>query len=330
MLKKSTIRRVRKTKEQQQLINKEIQLKLEKAIVGYQSAIEDNDHKLSNYFYDEICEVYPPLDFVKVWYKKYKHFYDTFEDFTQDYLYVFCKALLKWQPRDKRPESRYHGTGEFKNYFWSNLNNYYTNIVKFKAAGIRNIAVVCPICNKQTQTLSTHLLNNHSHLLWDQLAIMGHDINTICKCPLCKSHKIPQNIDEKYLSSNEEESLFKTQNEALKKHLLSKHSPLLFEKFNDLFPEHDTMNAKPSSNYIIDENGENEINLYDTVEHDDPIHRLWSTNLSDVQRKILEMILISKAKKIIYQPDLYNCTIEEFEDHMDDLKLKLTLCGIEG
>jgi hypothetical protein len=42
------------------------------------------------------------------------------------------------------------------------------------------------------------------------------------------------------------------------------------------------------------------------------------------------MILISKAKKIIYQPDLYNCSIEEFQNHMDDLKVKLMICGLEG
>jgi len=330
VVKDAISKRNKKTKEEQQLINKNVQLKLEQAIVGYQSAIESDNYKLSSKYYEDICEVYPPLDFVKVWYKKYKHFYDSFEDFTQDYLYVFCKALLKWQPRDKRPESRYNGTGEFKNYFWSNLNNYYTNIVKFKAAGIRNIAVVCPICNKQTQTLSTHLLNHHAHLLWEQLQIMGHDVDNITKCPLCKSHKIPQNTDPNINEEDPDTALFKTQNNALKKHLLSKHSPLLFEKFNDMYPDHDTMNAKPSSNYVIDESGENEINLYDTVENDDPISKLWSTNLSEVQRQILEMILISKAKKIIYQPDLYNCTMEEFENHMDDLKIKLTICGLEG
>lgn len=318
----------KRSKEEQQLINKNIQIKLEKAIVGYQAALENNRAKEADRFYDEICSIYPPLDFVKVWFKKYKHFYDTREDFVQDYLYVFCKALRKWQPRDKRPESKYNGTGEFKNYFWSNLNNYYTNIVKFQAAGIRNIAVVCPICNKHTQTLSTHLLNHHGHLLWEQLALMGHDIDKLKDCPMCKSHKTPQTVNEKF--ADDPNGLFLTQNEALKKHLLSKHSPLLFEKFNDLFPEHDTMNVKPSSNYISDDSGESEINVYDTVVHDDPISRLWSTNLSDVQRQILEMILISKSKKIIYQPEVYNCSVEEFEDNVDDLKHKLVICGIEG
>jgi hypothetical protein len=90
------------------------------------------------------------------------------------------------------------------------------------------------------------------------------------------------------------------------------------------------MNVKPSSNYISDDSGESEINVYDTVVHDDPISRLWSTNLSDVQRQILEMILISKSKKIIYQPEVYNCSVEEFEDNVDDLKHKLVICGIEG
>lgn len=315
-------------RNRQQEQNKLVQLKLEKAIVGYQNALEKNSDKEVEKFYQQICDIYPPLDFVNVWFKKYKHFYETKEDFVQDYLYVFCKALRKWQPRDKRPESRYNGTGEFKNYFWSNLNNYYTNIVKFQAAGIRNIAVICPICNKYTQTLSTHLLNEHAHLLWEHLSIMGHDIDTITKCPLCKSHKVPQSPNAKF--ELQENALFMTQNEALKKHLLSKHSPILFEKFNDIFPEHDTLNVKPSSNYIIDESGESEVNVYDTVVSNDPVSKLWNTNLSDVQRQILEIILISKAKKIIYSPDVYNCSNEEFENHMDDLKTKMLLCGIEG
>ena len=46
--------------------------------------------------------------------------------------------------------------------------------------------------------------------------------------------------------------------------------------------------------------------------------------------KILEMILVGKNKKIIYSSDLYNCSQEEFQGHMDDLKQKLLLCGLEG
>jgi hypothetical protein len=320
-------KKTKKLKEQQNL-NKQIQIKLETAIVGYQKALEDNNSKAIERYYQDICDVYPPLDFVKVWFKKYKHFYDTKEDFVQDYLYVFCKALRKWQPRDKRPESKYNGTGEFKNYFWSNLNNYYTNIVKFQAAGIRNIAVICPICHKHTQTLSTHLLVEHAHLLWEHLSIIGHDVDTLTRCPLCRSHKVPQITAQEFIGI--EEGLFLTQNAAAKKHLLSKHSPLLFEKFNDMFPEHDTLNVKPVSNFLMDESGENEINVYETVAVDDKITKLWSTNLSDVQRQILEMIIVQKSKKIIYSPELYNCSNEEFNSHLDDLKNKLIICGIEG
>jgi hypothetical protein len=321
------LKKTKKVKDQQDL-NKFIQIQLEKAIVGYQTALENNCTKSMEKYYQEICEIYPPLDFVKIWFKKYKHLYDSREDFVQDYLYVFCKALRKWQPRDKRPESKYNGTGEFKNYFWSNLNNYYTNIVKFQAAGIRNIAVICPICNKYSQTLSTHLLVEHSHLLWDHLTLLGHDVSKLTKCPLCKSHKVPQTASA--LHADKEDGLFLTQNEAVIRHLLSKHSPLLFEKFNDMYPDHGTLNTKPVSNYVIDESGDNEINVYETVTTDDRISKLWSTNLSDVQRQILEMIIIQKSKKIIYSPDLYNCSNEEFNSHLDDLKTKLIICGFEG
>jgi hypothetical protein len=320
-------KKTKKIKDQQDL-NKVIQIQLEKAIIGYQQALEDNNSKLIELYYQEICNIYPPLDFVKIWFKKYKHFYDSREDFVQDYLYVFCKALRKWQPRDKRPESRYNGTGEFKNYFWSNLNNYYTNIVKFQAAGIRNIAVICPICNKHTQTLSTHLLNEHAHLLWEHLTMLGHNVDELTRCPLCRSHKIPQTVAPDFVEK--EDGLFLTQNFAVKKHMLSKHSPLLFEKFNDLYPEHDTLNVKPVSNYMMDDSGENEINVYETVTGDDKISSLWATNLSDIQRQILELIIVQKSKKIIYLPDVYNCSNEEFNVQLDDLRSKLVICGIEG
>lgn len=327
----TTNKRIRRTKEES-LQNKIVQEKLELAIVNYQLAVEENDDKLAKKYYDVICEVYPPLDFLNVWYKKYKHLYETREDFTQEYLYVFCKALKKWQPRSTRPESKYKGSGEFKNYFWSNLTNYFTNAVKFHAAGIRNVATVCPICNKYVQALSTHLLQHHGHILWEQLKIMGHDIEVINHCPLCKtkSHKVPSVANKKYIIHDYDVALELTKIDALKAHMLSKHSSLLFEKFNDLYPEHDTLNARPVSNYVIDDSGDHEVNLYDTIVEEDPIAMLWSTNLSDIQKKILEMILVGKNKKIIYSPDLYNCSQEEFQGHMDDLKQKLLLCGLEG
>ena len=74
--------------------NKIFQDKLELAIVNYQLAVEENDDKLTKKYYDVICEVYPPLDFLNVWYKKYKHLYETREDFTQEYLYVFLKNII--------------------------------------------------------------------------------------------------------------------------------------------------------------------------------------------------------------------------------------------
>ena len=69
MVNDSGYKRIRKTKEEQQLINKQVQLKLEQAIIGYQNAINQEDHRSANKFYQDICDVYPPLDFVKVWYK---------------------------------------------------------------------------------------------------------------------------------------------------------------------------------------------------------------------------------------------------------------------
>jgi hypothetical protein len=158
--------------------------------------------------------------------------------------------------------------------------------------------------------------------------MLGHNVDELTRCPLCRSHKIPQTVAPDFVEK--ENGLFLTQNFAVKKHMLSKHSPLLFEKFNDLYPEHDTLNVKPVSNYMMDDSGENEINVYETVTGDDKISSLWATNLSDIQRQILELIIVQKSKKIIYLPDVYNCSNEEFNVQLDDLRSKLVICGIEG
>jgi DNA mismatch repair ATPase MutL len=96
------------------------------------------------------------------------------------------------------------------------------------------VATVCPICNKYVQALSTHLLQHHGHILWEQLKIMGHDIEVINHCPLCKtkSHKVPSVANKKYIIYEYDVALELTKIDALKAHMLSKHSSLLFEKFN--------------------------------------------------------------------------------------------------
>lgn len=310
---------------------KQNQGKLEKAILLYQSALETSVPSRIDEAYREVCNIYPPLNFAKVWFQKYRHLYDSRDDFVQDYLCKFCEVLSAWKPRDTRPESRYGGSGEFKNYFWGSLHNYFTNMVKRQAAGRRNIASRCPICDIWCQAISTHLLKKHTELLWEQMEIIGMPIKGMTACPFCKSHKIPKSAPCEHQKGTTCASCLQAAAEAsLQKHLLSMHSPLLFERFREIYPSHNTMSSKPSSVYFGDDSGEkDEVNLYDITPDTGRIDALFASSLSPIQKKIIEKILIQRAREVHYDSDVYNCSLEEFDSELEDLRTKMLLCGLE-
>ena len=112
---------------------------IEDAILRYQAALATDNSSAIEAAYRDVCRLYPPLRFVRTWFQKYRYLYDSRDDFIQDYLYQFCKALARWQPRETRPESRFGGKGEFKNYFISTLAYNYSIRVKQGAAAKRAV-----------------------------------------------------------------------------------------------------------------------------------------------------------------------------------------------
>jgi hypothetical protein len=166
------------------------QLELELAIVKYQDAIQKNDTNRIEKIYNEICILYPAMNFVHTWMKRYVYLYDTPEDFIQDYMRIFCTSLVSWKPKHLRKASKYNGSGDFKNYFWSSLQNNYINMVKAENSGKRSISSRCPLCDQWCASLSTHLMQNHSDYLWNLMIESGFNFDDLDTCPFCQAWKI--------------------------------------------------------------------------------------------------------------------------------------------
>ena len=265
----------RKRKTQADKYNQEL---LEAAIIKYQGAIEQGNQRIVSNTYQEITTLYPALNFANHWSKKYSYLYDTYDDFIQDYLRIFCTSLASWQPKHLRKQSRYGGTGDFKNYFWSSLQHNYINMVKAEASGKRNIAVRCPICEKKSVALSTHLLQDHTHLLWDHLERLDIKLEEIDKCPFCASYKLSKRSKE-LLDSD---ALVNK----LKKHILSMHSNYLFDEFKEKYNDYSTISSRPVSVYFTNDQENDEVtDFYDKMAATPSINELYATNLSLVQKQ---------------------------------------------
>ena len=307
---------------------------LESAILRYQNSLLTSNKQLIEKCYKEVCKIYPPLMHMQEWWNQYHYLYDSHEDFESDYIKIFCNVLSNWKPRSKRKQSRYNGTGEFKNYFIGALQHNYINLVKADNAGKRNPSQKCPICETWVNPLSTHVLNHHQDLLWEYLLERKINVNLLDRCSFCKTHKMPKtyvcyddcpNIDE----SPCESCIRKKKTELIKKHLISKHSSLLFQRFNDLYPNYQTVSPRALSVYMSEENDDDENCYYDQMKDDSKLESLLMMKMTTIESTILRNALNSNSQ-IKYDHKLYNCTIDEFNNALDNIKSKMALFGIEG
>lgn len=308
-------------------VQQKVQHNLEQVIIAYQDACNKNQQINITKYYEEICRLYPPIKFINVWLKKYGHLFDTREDFTQDYLRVFCTSLLSWKPRSIRKESKYGGSGDFKNFFWSSLSNNYINMIKAESSAKRNQEKQCPICEQWVSPLSKHLIQKHSGLLYERIQQMGFSVSTLVTCPFCKSYKNPHYSECEHITSGCCDSCkMETSRQSLCKHFISMHSAYLFEHFHDLYPEHLTLPNKPSSIYHEDDNGET-YDLYDRMPSNNHLDSLLSLSLTQVQQNIVDKILNGNNFK--YSASVYKCNYDTYTKELEDLKNKMTLCGME-
>ncbi len=311
------------------------QEKLEFAILNYQKALASGNVRIIDNAYKNVIKLYPPMMHLQEWYTQYHYLYDSLEDFQEDYIRIFCNVLSAWKPRNARKISRYDGTGEFKNYFIGALQHNYINLVKADNAGKRNPSCKCPICEKWVNPLSTHLRSSHVDLLWAQLKINGHDIENLTNCPLCKSHKLPRqyncliNEDEICTGAGDCAECKRVGiNNAIRKHMLSKHSTLLFQRFNETYPGYQTVSPRALSIYTNEDEDGDEGCYYDKVEERNNLNNLMSMDLNDIENKILANIL-NGSTNLKFDAALYNCSIEEFNDAIDGLRDKMSIAGLE-
>lgn len=316
-----------------------IQENIENAILKYQNSLLTNNKDLIEKCYREICKLYPPLLHSQEWWLQYNYLFDSKEDFEADYIRVFCNVLSKWKPKSKRKQSRYNGTGEFKNYFIGALQHNYINFVKRDSAAKRNINQKCPICNQWVNPLSSHLLKVHKELMWEQMEEQGHVLCELEKCPLCKTHKMPrsysclENCDLK-VEGGCEKCIKNQKLDLLKSHLISKHSTLLFQRFNKLYPNNPTVSPRSLSVYLSDENDSEDNCYYDQLENVKTLGDLYNIDITDLEIKIIEKVLKTPIKNdhisVEYDAKSYKCSQDEFNKALNSLRNKMSIVGLEG
>jgi len=310
------------------------QEKLELAILEYQESLKVGNKYAIDRGYKNVCRIYSPTAHMQEWYNQYHYLYDSHEDFAQDYIRVFCNVLSNWKPRNARKISRYDGSGEFKNYFIGALQHNFINLVKSDNAGKRNPSQKCPICEKWVNPLSTHILNHHQNILWEHLESINVDLSVITHCPFCKSHKMPKTFECLETCLDKEPGGCKVcanyyRLTAIKKHFLSKHSSLLFQKFNILYPNYQTVSPRALSVYMAeDEDGEQNC-YYDHIKDENKVSNLLQIGMSDLEGKILRQALSSHSQ-VKFDENVYNCSLDEFNIALNNIKDKMSLMGLEG
>lgn len=297
-------------------IHSDVQNRLEEAVLNYQLVAKSKKNEDINDAYIKIINLYNPLDFHGAWYDQYKYLYDSQDDFVADYLRVFVTVLLGWKPRSERRKSRYEGSGEFKNYFIGSLYHNFINMVKSDQAAKRNLTKQCPICDEWVNPISTHLISCHSSILWNYLEEMNIDIDSLGSCPFCTNFKISKSATDKNKII-----------QLLKAHFISKHTSLLFHKFNEMYPAISTISPRIVSSFI--EENDDELDIYDiTEEKNNIVTKLYMMNLNDTERSIVDQILNGEQTPI-YKEDKHKCTKDEWDDAMESLKGAMQICGYE-
>lgn len=302
------------------------QASLENYILLYQDAYQSKEHVVAEEYYSHICEEYNPKSYIRKWYSKYGHIYDSLEDFEQEYMCAFLSAVRNWKPRHLRRKSTYDGKGYFMNYFWACLRYKFINEIKAAATCKMNVAKQCPLCLDWHSPLSTHLIKQHADILWDHLRESGLILNQLKTCPYCSTIKITKLAACKHQTPGCESCNHNHKIELIKKHLLSHHSNYLFERFHALYPEVVTLSSKPISvNLQEDEDSDS---LYDIVPSTPLVSDLMEQGLTAIQQVIIVRILDHGLTEVKYDTKLYKCSESEFENELEDLKTKLVVCGL--
>lgn len=285
---------------------------LESAILTYQKAKHTKNKTTIDLAYESVCKYYEPKDYIGKWYQQYGFLYDEYSDFEQEYLIVFASSLAKWKPKNERPMSKFNGSGEFKNYFWSSLQNHFSNAIKKRNASKRNCGAICPICGEYASVLSKHILEAHEHLMWERIARSNVDLTNLTNCPCCKSFKHKKNSKL-------------TRHKQIIQHLRSSHSSLIFEEFNEKYPDYN-ISTEPISVYLNEDN--EDMCLYDTEpDQSSAMSNFWNLDFTPLQQDIIQKLLNGQSVDKLHHTS-FKCTPKELNRAIHSIQDAMILAGI--
>jgi hypothetical protein len=106
------------------------------------------------------------------------------------------------------------------------------------------------------------------------------------------------------------------------------NSSLLFQRFNDLYPNYQTVSPRAMSVYTTEDAEGDESCYYDKIQDGNDMNKLMSLDLNEIENKIVMSVLNGSAN-IKFDSALYNCSIDEFNIAMDGLRDKMTFIGMD-
>ena len=320
---------------------------VENAIAMYQETGDDLDFAI-------VRSIYDPGGYSWKWRERYLHLFDSTEDFDSIFEECFVKACRGYADEEARHRLGIEvmGNGSFNNYFYGVLTKTFANIMKSKACGSRNPDIRCPICDAIVAPLNLHILRDHDEYSNEIVAaIVGKQSDKQWTCSLCP----PYARKVKFVEGEE-----------LRRHIVSKHSSAVFERFSRDYPNHSMAMREPAAAGGLIGNEES-MSTHDALEQTvvsnlvgsptprsdeeygliDLGHDIISAGLSPCQMAMVDFVLdASRASSLptrnkLCEACLYrscgecqhggSLTKEQYVEEVDDLKDKMrgVLSGAE-
>lgn len=261
----------------QQLLEKikKLSISQQKKIINYAIDIAVKMYQESNSQedFDLILELYQPLKYLNCWRSKYGHLCDNnIDDFKGDYMLCFVKAC-NFYKKDKTDNKYYY----FNKYFFSVVSNYFKNKMSKMSCNKRNPSSKCPLCDKDVAPLNIHILKDHQ----DFIQKMIEEFDSPNKCPFC-------------LENHSGENLYK--------HVISKHSSMIYYYFQKHFPNYKTTIQDPAPPMGLIYIGDDSISSLE----DTNAKPLYSNNSQDFENIIILNNFSECQKTIRNIFDYYN------------------------
>lgn len=104
---------------------------------------------------------------------------------------------------------------------------------------------------------------------------------------------------------------------------------MLFQKFNELYPNYQTVSPRALSVYMNDSEEGEENCYYDHLKDDSKLDNFMNSELTELENLIIQNAL-SGNSSVKFDAKLYKCSMEEFTIALENIKNKMSLYGLEG